>query len=92
MESKQVRVINAFNLTSQKNANHHDLENVKYALNQKAHEMEVLVEAYNFEDHPVCLHIFGDLKSDLKFRVECGDAKTTKRLTEVLKQYLLRQA
>ena len=83
-----MRVFNGFRMVCGKSEKRRDLASMEDSVRQKAREMEILAEAYNFEDNPVSLHFFGDFQSDLKFRVECNDPKTKKRLTEVLKQYL----
>lgn len=51
--------------------------------------MQDLVFAYNFDDCPVKLHILGDDRSGIRFRVECADHATRGRLENVLRQYLI---
>lgn len=50
-------------------------------------QMEKLASTYNFSDEMITLYFFGDLKSDLKFRVECNDPETQSRIANALKQY-----
>jgi hypothetical protein len=88
MDTKNIHVINSFRLLSAPGLKQGSNAAPDSSITQKTSEMEVLAETYNFDQHPVRLHFFGDSISDLKFRIECLDPSTTKRLTEVLKQYL----
>ena len=50
-------------------------------------KMQDLTAAYNFSEHPVKLHLFGDERSGIRFRIDCDDPGTRTRLESVLKQY-----
>ncbi|MCE7064547.1 hypothetical protein [Dyadobacter sp. CY326] len=55
--------------------------------NDQIAKMQDLTATYNFSEHPVKLHVFGDERSGIRFRVDCDDPDTRARLESVLKQY-----